>query len=199
MGYLKKKFFVRQPPGFVKKGCEYKVYKLKKALYGLKQAPMIEDFKKSMMHEFEMTDLDLMSYFLSTEVIQGDDGVFICQKRIPAEVGTNLSREVDGAQVDPAYFKQLVESLRYLPCTRLDVAYGVGLISRYLEAPRQSHLQVAKRIMRCLKETYDHGLFYYSSNNCDVVGYSDSDWSGDHDDCKSTSGYIFNFVSTAFS
>ena len=31
--------FVDQPQGFVEKGEEHKVYKLKRALYGLKQAP----------------------------------------------------------------------------------------------------------------------------------------------------------------
>ena len=31
--------YVRQPEGFIKKGDEEKVYKLRKALYGLKQAP----------------------------------------------------------------------------------------------------------------------------------------------------------------
>jgi len=36
---LKEEIYVQQPNGFVKKGEEEKVYKLKKALYGLKQAP----------------------------------------------------------------------------------------------------------------------------------------------------------------
>ena len=31
--------FIEQPPGFIKKGEETKVYQLKRALYGLKQAP----------------------------------------------------------------------------------------------------------------------------------------------------------------
>ncbi|XP_020254131.1 uncharacterized protein LOC109831205 [Asparagus officinalis] len=119
--------------------------------------------------------------------------------RIPLEVGTKLSREGDGAEVDPTSFKQFVGSLRYLTCIRLNIAYGVGLIRRYLEAPCQSHLQVAKTIMQYLKRTYDHGLLYSSSNNCVVVGYSNSDWSGDHDDRKSTSGYVFNFGTIAFS
>ncbi|KAM1349822.1 hypothetical protein EV1_003832 [Malus domestica] len=38
-GVLKEEVFVDQPQGFVLKGQEHKVYKLKKALYGLKQAP----------------------------------------------------------------------------------------------------------------------------------------------------------------
>lgn len=38
-GELKEDVYIAQPPGYVVKGEEEKVYKLKKALYGLKQAP----------------------------------------------------------------------------------------------------------------------------------------------------------------
>ena len=38
-GELDELVYVDQPQGYVKKGGEKKVYKLKKALYGLKQAP----------------------------------------------------------------------------------------------------------------------------------------------------------------
>ncbi|PKA46730.1 Retrovirus-related Pol polyprotein from transposon TNT 1-94 [Apostasia shenzhenica] len=38
-GYLEEDVYVQQPQGFLVKGKEEKVYKLKKALYGLKQAP----------------------------------------------------------------------------------------------------------------------------------------------------------------
>ena len=37
-GELKEEIYVQQPAGFIEKGQEEKVYKLKKALYGLKQA-----------------------------------------------------------------------------------------------------------------------------------------------------------------
>jgi hypothetical protein len=38
-GDLREEVYVIQPSGFVVKGQEHKVYKLRKALYGLKQAP----------------------------------------------------------------------------------------------------------------------------------------------------------------
>ena len=97
---------------------------------------MIGDFKHIMMKEFGMTDLDLMSYFLGIEVIQGDDGIFIHQRKFaveflkkfkmedsntvktPTETGIKLTKEGDGRTVDATYFKQIVGSLRYLTCTR---------------------------------------------------------------------------------
>jgi len=38
-GFLQEEIYVEQPEGFVEKGKEDKVYRLRKALYGLKQAP----------------------------------------------------------------------------------------------------------------------------------------------------------------
>ena len=38
-GILDEEVYVEQPEGFIVKGEEQKVYRLKKALYGLKQAP----------------------------------------------------------------------------------------------------------------------------------------------------------------
>jgi len=42
---------------------------------------MFNEFKKSMMEEFEMIDLGKMHYFLGLEVVQFDDGIFISQKK----------------------------------------------------------------------------------------------------------------------
>ncbi|XP_074336676.1 secreted RxLR effector protein 161-like [Apium graveolens] len=57
----------------------------------------------------------------------------------------------------------------------------------------------AKRILRYIKGTLDHGLFYTHSQNSKLVGYSDSDYGCDLDDGKSTSGYVFHIGSAIFS
>ena len=98
-----------------------------------------------------------MSYFLGIEVKQQQDGIFISQKKYMKEilekfkmsncnpVNTPIAtgtREVIGDFVDLTFFKSLVGSLRYLTITRPDIVYGVGLVSRYMETPKESHWQL---------------------------------------------------------
>ena len=187
-GELNEVVFVEQPCGYVQKGNEQKVYRLKKALYGLKQAPrawysrieayfmkegfekcdyehtlfiktskegkvlivslyvddliftgndelMFIEFKNSMKHEFDMTDLGKMRYFLGLEVLQISDGVFISQKKYALEVlkqfgmdksnfvhnpivpSFKLMKDEGGVKVDNTYYKQIVGSLMYLIAT----------------------------------------------------------------------------------
>ena len=111
--------------------------------------------------------------------------------KTPIETGIKLTKEGDGRTVDATYFKQIVGSLRYLTCTRPDICYAVRLVSRYMKSPRQVHLQVVKRIMRYIKGTTTFGLFYSSSKKIEIVRYSDSDWGGDSDERKNTSGNYF--------
>jgi hypothetical protein len=63
-----------------------------------------------------------------------------------------------------------VGCLRYLTCTRPDILFGVGLVSRYMERPRSSHLKAAKRILRFIKGTLNYGLCYSSSQNFKITG-----------------------------
>ena len=100
--------------------------------------------------------------------------------------------------MDANLYQSLVGSLRYLTCTRPDIAYSVGIVSRYMEDPKQSHWKAIKRILRYIQGTKSLGLFYSSTSDYNLVGYSDSDWCGDVDDRKSTSGYLFFMGETAF-
>ena len=116
----------------------------------------------------------------------------------PIECGVKLSKHDDEEKVNPTFFKSLVESLRYLTCTRPDILFGVGLVSRYMKAPMMTHLKTAKRILRYLKDTLDDGLLYSLSKDFKLVGYNDSDWAGDMDDGKSTTSFVFYMGDTTF-
>ena len=47
---------------------------------------LVDEFKKAMKTEFEMTDLGMMQYFLGIEVIQSEDGIFICHSKYANDV-----------------------------------------------------------------------------------------------------------------
>ena len=111
----------------------------------------------------------------------------------------NLSRERTGDFVYSTLFKSLVGSLRYLTITRPNIIYGVELVSRYMETPKESHWLAAKRILRCIKGTLNLDIFYTYGETAKLVGYSNSDWGGDQDERKSTTGYVVYLESIAFS
>lgn len=111
----------------------------------------------------------------------------------PIEIGTR-HKEGDEDLVNSTQYRQLVGSLRYLCTTKPDLAYAVGLISRFMEKPRASHQVVGKRILRYIKGTLDFGLLFPNELQCEgveIVRYIDSDWCEDKDNRKSIGGYVF--------
>nr|KYP75183.1 Retrovirus-related Pol polyprotein from transposon TNT 1-94 [Cajanus cajan] len=64
---------------------------------------------------------------------------------------------------------------------------SVEIVSRYMEEPRYSHWKAVKRILRYIKGTQSYGLMFTKSDSFQLVGYSDSDWSGDIDDRRTAS------------
>ncbi|RDX88467.1 putative mitochondrial protein, partial [Mucuna pruriens] len=116
----------------------------------------------------------------------------------PVEGSLKLSRFGSGEKEDPTLFKSLVGSLRYLTSTRSDIMYAVGVVCRFMEAPTSTHMKAAKRIFRYLKGTLDFGLFYSSSNEFKLMGFCDSDFTGNVGDRKSTADFVFFMGGCAF-
>ena len=260
---------MHQPEGFIKKGKEDCVLKLRKALYGLKQAPRawnskldntlrslgfiksindqavyisniegdrtlvgvyvddliitrsntqrIEEFKSSMQTKFEMIDLGLLNTYLGIEVIQGKSDIRLCQTnyalrileefkmkecnsaKTPMECRLRLNREGEGEEVESTSFRKLIGCLRFLSLTRPDLIFSVSYLSRFMSKPFSNHLAAAKRILRYIKGTSDYGLVFGKDKECKLVGYCDSDYAGDLDDRKSTSGNVFFYGSKPIS
>ncbi len=102
------------------------------------------------------------------------------------------ANEDEGLQDQQAY-QSLIGSLMYLMylATRPDIAFAVGMLARLCSKPNQSHWTAAKRVLRYLKSTCNHGIMFRKDESSMAVGFSDADWAGDAEGRKSTSGYIF--------
>ncbi|XP_074362602.1 secreted RxLR effector protein 161-like [Apium graveolens] len=91
------------------------------------------------------------------------------------------------------YFRSLVGGLIYLTQTRPDIAFDVGVISRFMHSPSKHHLGVAKRVLRYVEGTKNFGLWFGRIADFRLEGFTDNDWAVCLDDRMSTSGYVFNF------
>ncbi|KAJ8645926.1 hypothetical protein MRB53_007674 [Persea americana] len=155
-----------------------------------------------------------MRFFLGIEALQQSDGIYICQRKYTLEVlrrfgmmesnsvgspivpGFKISRDENGNFVDETYYKQLVGSLMYLTATRPDMMFVTCLISRYMAKPMEIHLQADKRALRYLKGTVNYGIH---NKKGELLAFTDSDYAGDMEDRKSTSGYVFLMSSSVVS
>ena len=75
---------------------------------------------------------------------------------------------------------------------RPDIAFVVGVGSRYMANPDKKHWLAVKNIFRYLKVIANKCL-QFGDNNLAIVGYSDSNYGGCVDNRSLTLGYIFLF------
>ena len=96
----------------------------------------------------------------------------------------------DAKKVNIKLLQSAVGCLLYLSgWTTPDIAYSVSSVARFCSHPTEEHWTAIKRIFRYLQGTISYGLEY--SKGDDDGNLVDSDWAGDSNDQKSTSGYVF--------
>jgi hypothetical protein len=101
---------------------------------------------------------------------------------------------------DHQEYMSLVGSLIYLSVvTRPDIAYAVGRAGQAMANPTQADMVAAKRILRYLQASKEIGIVYQRMGEPQLRGYADSDWAGDRETQKSTTGYIFTIAGAAIS
>ncbi|KAM3197870.1 hypothetical protein ACQJBY_073132 [Aegilops geniculata] len=96
-----------------------------------------------------------------------------------------------GEAVDATRYRSIIGSLRYLVNTRPDIAYVVGVASRFMEAPGKQHWAIVRQILRYVRGTLNYGCTYKAGEGTVLTGFSDSDHAGDLTDRKSTTGLVF--------
>ena len=83
-------------------------------------------------------------------------------------------------------------------CTRLDIAYTIGRLSRYPQSPNHDHWVTIRRVLKYLRGTSHYCLCYSGFLNV-LEGFSDANRIFDSDEMKSTSGYVFTLGGGDFS
>ncbi|XP_019100948.1 PREDICTED: uncharacterized protein LOC109132933 [Camelina sativa] len=158
-----------------------------------------------------MSDLGKLTYYLGIEVLQEKDGIMLRQESyvkkilaetgmsecnyvlVPREFGLELCKAKHEQSIDEKRYRRTIGCLRYLLHTRPDLSYPVGVLSRYLQEPRESHGVALKQVLRYLRGTTSHGFYFKRGNKTGLVGFSDSSLSVDLDNGRSTAGHIFYF------
>ena len=113
--------------------------------------------------------------------------------KTPAENNLKLVKATYVEQlVDETLYRSLVGSLLYIAKqTRPDIVWIVNVLSRFMDKPAISHWLAGKRVLRYLQTTKSLKLVYPRDSDHNLIGESDADRSGDHDDRRSTTGYFF--------
>jgi len=95
----------------------------------------------------------------------------------------------DSHTLDSGRYRRLIEKLIYFTVTRLDITFTVGVLSRFMHQPRETHWLAAMRVLTYIKSYPGKELVYRKYGYVHISGYSDSVYAGDRGNMKSTTGY----------
>ncbi len=172
----------------------------------------VKDFKLALGQKFDVEDLGRLHYILGIEIAEdvNTGNLWMSQPTYiekvlqkfgmteaksvasPVDPSTKLIKdEGEEEKVEVSQYLSAVGSLLLSAGTRPDITFAVCSVAKFCSEPRKSQWTVMKRILRYFKGTLNHGLLYSHGEQQDCFGYSDSDFAGDLNDRKSTSGYIF--------
>ena len=89
-------------------------------------------------------------------------------------------------------YVNVVDSFMYaMVCTRPNISQAVSMVSRYMQNSSKDHWLTVKWILRYLYGIVDVGLLFKKNCGQQCVVHCDSDFAGDLDKRRSTTGYVF--------
>lgn len=173
----------------------------------------IENVLKSLAENVELRVMDLGNFVGMEIVRETDASIFIHQSNYisklikkfnlndakktitPADHHTILSeQETKDTAEEEVPYREAIGSLIYAAIvTRPDIAFAVGLATRFMKKHGRIDWNAVKRTMKYLNATKVYGIRYTSHTEEKQMGYLDSDYAGDLQTRKPTSGYLFVF------
>ncbi|XP_015937376.1 uncharacterized mitochondrial protein AtMg00810-like [Arachis duranensis] len=169
----------------------------------------IESTKRHLHEAFKIKDIEDVKFFLGLEVARVSKGIAVNQRKYvldlladygmtdcklvstPMDYSNKLSKNSTPPYSDVASYRRLIGKLVYLTTTRPDISFAVGKLSHCLDCPTTAHYQAAIRVLKYLKQAPAAGLFFSTSSDLLLSGYSDADWASCIDTRRSVSGFCF--------
>lgn len=67
-------------------------------------------------------------------------------------------------KINPTYYRNLIRKLIFFTHKRLEIAYNIHLVNKYMHILQEVHLQATKCILRCFKNITKLGPLYEKKN-----------------------------------
>ncbi|KAK2998185.1 hypothetical protein RJ639_014189 [Escallonia herrerae] len=146
--------------------------------------------------KLKLLDLGKLKYFLGIEVARSPVGIALSQRKyvldilaesgltrckpasFPIEQQYKLSLDSGELCKDPRQCRRLIGRLLYLTITHPDICYAVHILSQFMHAPRQPHLDVAHKVLSYLKGNPGQGIMLSSDGSLSLRAHCDADWAG---------------------
>ena len=177
---------------------------------------LMDEMQKKMSQAFNVTHEGELSWILGMEVQRDrrNKTISLSQNQYLQSVLTKfnmvdckdkttpMEESQTGAEQDQGFevvnYRSAVGAVMYaMICTRLDLAFAVGNVARFMQEPKQIHWKAVKRILRYIRGTLDTKLIL--QGEVKLTGYVDADYAGDKDTRRSTTGYVFKLGGGAIS
>ncbi|GJW24657.1 reverse transcriptase domain-containing protein [Tanacetum coccineum] len=191
-GELEEEVYMNQPQGFIMPGNENKVR-------------LTNEFLSS---RFSVKDIGEADVILGIRIKHESNGIEISQSHYINKVlkkfnyfdCTPVSTLMDTSEklmpnndqaVSQLEYSRVIGCLMYaMTCTRPDITFVMGKLSRYTSNPRTQHWQAIQRVLQYLKKIMDYRLIYTGYPSV-LEGYTDASWISNTKDNSSTSGWVF--------
>lgn len=183
-------------------------------IMGIKGSGFIAKVKAELTAAFSMVDMGPISFYLGLKVVRDREKKTIMLSQpayidkvlekfyldkantvnTPMKETIFLQQRIDGeaSVAEKEKCQGMIGSFMFsMVETRSDIAFATSVASRFSKNPSHQHTEAVETILRYLKGSRDCGITYGGQDKLLIEGYSDSDWAGDKESKKSTSGYIF--------
>jgi len=126
--------------------------------------------------KFEMKDMGEVNVILGVRIIRKGDSILLSHEQYiekllrkfgyydfkpvstPYDANSKLMKNIGESISQPQYAQIIGSLLHLMSFSRPDIAYVVGILSRYTQCPNQEHWDALARLMRYLRGSMDYAI-----------------------------------------